>query len=197
MKSNPHKNQTDEELMVQIQDHHSHSAIVELHARYSGRLLGYFIKMLNKDVDLAQDFVQELFLKILEKNHLFDPKKKFYTWVFTIASNMCKTAYRKVGTSQTFDTEKHDHLQTHYGDNLAEKELFLRALQTSIDELESVQKQAFVLRFLEHFSLNEIAEIAETSVGTVKSRLFYATQKVAKQLQEFDPSFESTVFKLS
>ncbi len=197
MTNHSHKNHTDEELMVQIQDHHSHWAIVELHARYSGRLLGYFIKMLNKDVDLAQDFVQELFLKILEKKHLFDTEKKFYIWVFTIASNMCKTAYRKTGISQTFETEKHDHLQTNYSDNLAEKELFLRALQNSIDQLENGQKQAFVLRFMEHFSLQEIADIAETSVGTIKSRLFYATQKVAKQLKDFDPSFESTLFKLS
>jgi RNA polymerase sigma-70 factor, ECF subfamily len=194
---NPHKNQTDEELMVLIQDHHSHSAIVELHARYSGKLLGYFIKMLNKDLDLAQDFVQELFLKILEKKHLFDPDKKFYTWVFSIASNMCKTAYRKVGLSQSFESDKHEQLQVHFGENLAEKDQFLRALQRSIDLLENVQKQAFVLRFMEHFSLQEIAEIGETSVGTVKSRLFYATQKVAQQLKEFDPSFESSLFKLS
>ncbi len=197
MAENPHKNQTDEELMVLVQDHHSHSAIVELHARYSSKLLGYFIKMLNKDVDLSQDFVQELFLKILEKKHLFDPEKKFYTWVFTIASNMCKTAYRKVGQSEVFDSVKHDQFNMHLGENLAEKDQFLIALQRSIDLLEAPQKQAFVLRFLEHFSLQEIAEIAETSVGTVKSRLFYATQKVAKQIQEFDPSFESTLFKLS
>lgn len=196
MQKQTHKNHTDEELMVQIQDHHSHSAIVELHARYSGRLLGYFIKMLNKDVSLSQDFVQELFLKILEKKHLFDPSKKFYTWVFTIASNMCKTAYRKTGLSLSFENEKHEHLQTHHNENLAEKELFLKALQTSIDNLEDHHKQAFVLRFLEHFSLQEIADIAETSLGTVKSRLFYATQKVSKQLADFDPRLEATLFKL-
>ena len=50
------------------------------------------MKMLNKDLDLSQDFVQEIFLKILEKKHLYDPSKKFYTWLFTIASNMCKTS---------------------------------------------------------------------------------------------------------
>lgn len=197
MQNQPHKNQTDEELMVLIQDHHSHSAIVELHKRYSGRLLGYFIKMLNRDVDLAQDFVQELFLKILEKNHQFDTSKKFYTWVFTIASNMCKTAYRKTGVSVSFENDKHEHIQAHYGENRAEKELFKKALELSVSQLEEHHKQAFVLRYLEQFSLNEIAEIAETSIGTVKSRLFYATKKVTQGLAAFDPSFEINLFKLS
>ncbi|MGJ8660801.1 MAG: RNA polymerase sigma factor [Bacteroidota bacterium] len=197
MSFDPHKKITDEELMVQVMDHHSESAIVELHQRYSGRLLGYFIKMLNKDVDLAQDFVQELFLKVLEKKHLFDPNKKFYTWIFTVASNMCKTAYRQNGRSVQFETSKHENLSANYGENRAEKELFKIALEKSILQLEEHQKQAFVLRYLEQFSLNEIAEIAEVSLGTVKSRLFYATKKVTKDLEVFDPSLESIVFKLS
>ena len=197
MRDKGHKKYSDEELMVLVQDHHSHLAITELHTRYSVRLLGYFIKMLNKDVLLAQDFVQELFLKILEKKHLFDPDKKFYTWVFTVASNMCKTAYRQTGRSVPFETDKHDQLRSQLAENLAEKELFLEALQESIHQLEEHHKQVFVLRFLEHFSLLEVADITEVSVGTVKSRLFYATQKVAAQLHAFDPRFESTLFKLS
>lgn len=183
--------------MVQIMDHHSHSSIIELHSRYSGRLLGYFIKMLDKDVELAQDFVQELFLKIMEKKHLFDPEKKFYTWVFTIASNMCKTSYRSKGRSVGFEAEKHEHLQAQMGDNLAEKKFFLTALQTSINGLDDHHKQTFVLRFLEQFSLNEIADITECSVGTVKSRLFYSTKKITEKLHAFDPSFETTLFKLT
>mgnify|MGYP001596748767 CR=1 FL=1 len=88
--------QSDEELMVQVMDHHSsfsakqaEAALVELHHRYSKKLLGYFIKMLHKDVDLAQDFVQDIFLKLMEKKHLFDPNKKFYSWIFTIALTRC------------------------------------------------------------------------------------------------------------
>ncbi len=187
--------------MVQIMDHHPRSAekanaaLVELHARYSKKLLGYFIKMLNKDVDLAQDFVQELFLKIMEKKHLFDPEKKFYSWVFTIASNMCKTAYRHHGKLVELNTET-SRLGT-LDENTFEKKQFLSALQKSIDELEHYHKTVFVLRYLEHFSLNEIAEITESSLGTVKSRLFYATRKITERLKHYDPSFETQLFKLN
>lgn len=181
--------------MVQIMNHHSHAALVELHARYSKKLLGYFIKMLNKDVDLAQDFVQELFLKIMEKKHLFDPEKRFYSWVFAIASNMCKTAYRHHGKLVELNTES--VRLTAEDDNVYEKKLFLTALQRSIDDLEHYHKTVFVLRYLEHFSLNEIAEITESSLGTVKSRLFYATRKITESLKHFDPSFDTHIFKLN
>ena len=153
--------------------------------------------MLNRDADMAQDFVQELFLKILEKKHQFDPNKKFYTWVFTVASNMCKTAYRSNGRSVAYETAKHENISVQYGENRAEKELFKQALEVSIMQLEEHHKQAFVLRYLEQFSLNEIADIAEISVGTVKSRLFYATKIVTKDLEAFDPSLETSLFKLS
>nr|WP_294859167.1 sigma-70 family RNA polymerase sigma factor [uncultured Fluviicola sp.] len=202
MKSLHHKQQSDEELMVQIMGHQSpfsakqaESALVELHHRYSRKLLGYFIKMLNKDVDLAQDFVQDIFLKLMEKKHLFDPNKKFYSWIFTIASNMCKTAYRHHGKTVSLFAEMNH--PSGLAENLAEKQLFLNSLQEAIDGLEHHHKTVFVLRYLEHFPLNEIAEITESSLGTVKSRLFYATKKITDQLKHFDPSFETTLFKLN
>jgi RNA polymerase sigma-70 factor (ECF subfamily) len=188
---------SDEELMVQVMDHHSHPAIVELHSRYSQKLLGYFMKMLNKDLDLSQDFVQEIFLKILEKKHLYDPSKKFYTWLFTIASNMCKTSYRRVPFNRISDDGYELNQSIHLNENLADKENFKQLLHESIETLEFGQKTVFVLRYMEQFSLNEIAEIMETSTGTVKSRLFYATQKIAKQLSIYDPQYESNLFKLS
>lgn len=184
---------SDEALMVQVMDHHAHVALVELHRRYSRRLLGYFIKMLNKDTDLAQDFVQELFLKLMEKKHLYDPEKKFYSWVFAIASNMCKTAYRHHGKTISLHTELHQ--PSALDENLLEKKEFTAALHAAIDELEHIHKEVFVLRFLEHFSLQEISGIADVSIGTVKSRLFNATRKVAERLKAFNPKHESNLFK--
>lgn len=186
--------QSDEQLMIQVMEHHSHPALVELHRRYAKKLLGYFVKMLNGDIDRAQDFVQDIFLRLLEKKHLFDPEKKFYTWVFTIAGNMCKTSYRQPAyQSLTINEELH---RSSPGENLAEKERFHRLMEQSVAGLEHHHRTVFVLRYLEHFSLNEIAEITEASLGTVKSRLFYATRKMTEQLQAFDPRYETNLFKL-
>ncbi|MES2555840.1 MAG: sigma-70 family RNA polymerase sigma factor [Bacteroidota bacterium] len=183
--------------MKEIIRSHSSLAITELHRRYSKKLLGYFIKMLQRDAETANDFVQELFLRILEKKHLYDPEKKFYTWLFTIASNMCKTSYRK-SPVVSLSPDGHE-LQQHTmdGEDLAEKNRFKELLKESLEQLEHHHKTVFVLRYMEQFSLNEIADITETSLGTVKSRLFYATKKMTEHLKAFDPTNESTFFKLN
>ena len=181
--------------MVQVMDHHAHAALEELHRRYSKRLLGYFIRMLNRDKDLAQDYVQELFLRLMEKKHLYDPEKKFYSWVFAIASNMCKTSYRHFGKTVSLHPVSHDSGIS--DESLTEKNEFLNALQQALDELDHLHKDVFVLRYLEHFSLQEIATILEIQVGTVKSRLFNATRKMAARLHDFNPAYESTLFKMN
>ncbi len=186
--------QSDEALMVLIQSHHSQVALIEIHRRYSSKLLGYFFKMLHRNESLAQDFVQDLFLKILEKKHLFDTNRKFYTWVFTIASNMCKTEYRYFGKTVDFDSEKHSRIILEQ--DRTDKSYFLESLDKSLNEMEDVHKNILVLRYLEEFSLNEITEILEISLGTVKSRLFYATKKLTEELKEFDPSLQQNIFKL-
>jgi RNA polymerase sigma-70 factor (ECF subfamily) len=183
---------SDEELMREVISHHSHPAITELHRRYSPKLMGYFYKMLNKQEEIAQDFVQDLFLKILEKKHQFDTDKRFYTWVFTIACNMCKTSYRNQYIVSYEDTlTEHGHVT----EDLAEKERFHAHLEKSMSNLEHAHKTVFILRHLEHFSLQEIADITEVSLGTVKSRLFYATQKMAEQLKIYEPAGLDQLFK--
>lgn len=188
---------SDEELMVEIIVHHSHAALTLLHERYSRKLLGYFIRMLNNDREKAQDFVQDIFLKLMEKKHLFDPEKKFYTWIFTIASNMCKTEYRKPFSQSVSSDEYELNALAVTGEDQLEKERFRKLLKQSIQNLEHHHKTVFILRFMEKFSLNEISEITETSLGTVKSRLFYATRKMAEQLKEYDPRYESDLFKMN
>jgi RNA polymerase sigma-70 factor (ECF subfamily) len=63
--------------------------------------------------------------------------------------------------------------------------------------MDEKHREVFALRHLEGLSMKEIAEVMEINEGTVKSRLFYATQKIAQQLKEFDPRYESQLFKLN
>ncbi len=91
-----HTNQSDNELMLKITKG-DHKAFSILFDRYQQKLANYFHKMLWNDYDMAQDFTQELFTKIINKPELFNPTYQFSSWVFSIASNMCKNAYRKKG----------------------------------------------------------------------------------------------------
>ena len=65
-------------------------AFTELYTRYAKPMLYFFYQRLYQDEPKAQDFLQDLFLKIIEKPQLFDRDKKFKTWLYTVATNMCK-----------------------------------------------------------------------------------------------------------
>jgi RNA polymerase sigma-70 factor (ECF subfamily) len=190
-------NLSDEALMQLLSSRRSNDALTELHARYSKKVLGFFIRMFQGDVDKAQDFVQDLFIRILEKQHLFNPEKKFYTWMFTIASNMCKTSFRKVRDLRISDDDYELNGQIIWNENALDKVMFRKVLKEAIGNLEEHHRLTFSLRYMQEFSIKEIAEMTDTSEGTVKSRLFYATKKVAKELQEFNPSDEGALFKMN
>ncbi len=185
------KSVTDEALIALLSSKRRNEALTELYGRYGSRVYGYFIRMFRGDKDKAKDFVQELFLRILEKHKQFDPSKTFSTWMFTIASNMCKTAFRREPTKIAIEGNE----QTYLSDDEHTKGAFNEAMIQALDQLEEVHRSTFVLRYLNQLSLKEIGEIHDIPMGTVKSRLFHATNKMAKALKEFRPN-ETNLFKL-
>src|ERR1700761_6110957 len=87
---------SDEELMLYLGSGEV-EAFDTLYLRYSKRLMVYFTRMLNFDKALAEDALQDLFLKIAEAPEKFDRSRSFKTWIFSVASNRCKNYYRHQG----------------------------------------------------------------------------------------------------
>ncbi|MCR9173596.1 MAG: sigma-70 family RNA polymerase sigma factor [bacterium] len=177
--------------MALLSSNRRNEALTELYSRYGSRAFGYFFKMFRGDRDKAQDFVQELFLRILERHQQFDPSKKFSTWMFTIAGNMSKTSFRDEPTKLPID----GHEKAFFSDDDHTKNAFQDAMTSALNELDEVHRSAFILRYMNQLSLKEISEIEEIPLGTVKSRLFHATKKMAAALKEFQPN-ENNLFKL-
>jgi RNA polymerase sigma-70 factor (ECF subfamily) len=188
-----YRKRSDEKLMEFIQ-HGDTSAFDELYHRYSQRLLLYFFRELGCDEQKAQDFLQDAFLKILEKPGLFDPERKFSTWIFTVAYNMCKNEYRRLqaremvendvdveGISQGCESEDHSSEQN------VDRKMFEKALLAELEKFDDGHRSAFLLRYQQNLSIREIGEILGCSEGTIKSRLFYTTQKLAAKLKAFNP----------
>jgi len=184
------KNQSDETLMAHLKRGDIH-VFDELYARYSNRLLFYFFRMLGNNEELAQDFLQNLFLKIIENPGLYHRNRKFSSWIFTIANNMCKNEYRNTETRKKLILEvQHSYKNSDSADteqNLIHEE-FKNALYNELDQFDESQKSAFLLRFREQLSIKEIGNILGCSEGTVKSRLFYTTKKLAKTLKHYHPN---------
>lgn len=188
---------SDEQLMELLASKRANEALTELHRRYAKKAMGFFVRMFKGDVSKSQDFVQDLFMKILEKHHLFDPSKRFYTWMFTVASNMCKSDFRKPQKKSISDDGYELNDLAEWNENGVDKQVFRDSLKLAIESLKENHKEAFFLRFIEELSVKDIAEITGVSEGTVKSRLFYATKMVTSQLSEFNPKKHEKLFKMN
>jgi RNA polymerase sigma-70 factor (ECF subfamily) len=183
----------DEQLMQDIQQGDV-SAFNELYDRYGKRLLFYFFRELGGDEEKAQDFLQELFLKIVEKPTLFCTERKFSTWIFTVAHNMCKNEYRRLEIRNVIDNnvdvrEIPSDVDSDYHptERNIDQEAFENALMAELEKLEDGHRSTFLLRFQQNLTLKEIGDILGCSEGTIKSRLFYTTHKLASRLKAFNP----------
>ncbi len=177
-----HKLNTDEELMRRAADGCEQS-FSEIYDRYGQRMHNYFYRMLWQDVKIAEDFTQDLFLKIIEKRAYYNSEKRFSTWIYTVAGNMIKNEYRRVGRKKPLP-EFDEKLEENFSEKL-DDEVFKNHLNVALADLDEIQKKCFVLRYQEEMSMQEIADVLECPVGTVKSRLFYTVRKLADKLRAF------------
>lgn len=175
-------------------------AFSELYDRYNGMMVNYFYKMLWQDKEKAQDFMQDLFAKIIEKPKLYDLSRNFKTWLFSVANNMCKNEYRKqsIRHNTSYDIEEGLQIKDtgmNAMDNLQDSQ-FSEKLKLELDKLDEKQKSAFVMRYFQELSIKEIAETLHISEGTVKSRLFYTLKKLTVSLKEFAPQLAKMILVL-
>lgn len=184
-----YENYTDEELVKHIVKGNE-KAFDELYQRYAPRLHAYFYRNLGKDANLANDFIQELFLKIVEKGNLFDPEKKFSSWIYAVAGNMCKNEYRRLQrhaiTGLPADL-KDRFFANNSSDNDYDQAVFEEYLQKELEKMEAPHRECFLLRFQQELSIKEIGEIMDCPEGTVKSRIFYTVKKLSEKLEYFKP----------
>ena len=193
---------SDEQLLQLCLEGHE-QAFEQLYHRYAGRMQRYFYRMLNRNENKAADFTQQLFLKVLEKGELFDQDRKFSTWLYTIAGNMCKNEYRRLGRSKEvsgIDFSEADYWSSNMsidGNQLfnqaLDQSLFEEKLKEALETLSPNHKQCFVLRYQEELSIKEISEITDCPEGTVKSRLHYTLKKLSEILHIFNPKLSDAL----
>ena len=187
-----YKGQTDEQLMVLVAEGKA-GAFEEIYERYKGPLFTYFHRMLWKDREKAEDFVQDLFTKIVHKPHLYNPQRAFKTWLYSVANNMCKNEYRKAevrkGTVGGLDDNMAKASSDVGGDVQFDRSNFTEALADELEQLDEKHRNVFILRFKHDLSIKEIADALDISDGTVKSRIFYALKKLSTRLKEFNPQY--------
>ncbi len=165
-------------------------AFNELYQRYNKRLYYYFFRMLGNSDELANDFLQEIFLKLIEKPESYKADNSFTAWIFTIAHNMCKNEYRRRDVRKEYALNSDiASSEINHSHEINQAELIDR-IYSSLDDLKSEQRSAFLLFYREGFSINEIAKILELPKGTIKSRLHYTRKFLEERFEHLRDEIE-------
>jgi len=185
------KTLSDENLVLRISRNDA-AAFEEIYDRYSLRILNYFYRMLAGNEDKAQDFLQDLFVKLLDKAHLFDINEKFSTWVYTIAHNMCRNEYRhqsvRIKAIQNGSLTHNEYENNGASpDQNIDIQLLKNVMKSEVDKLGENHRTTFVLRYQENLSIKEISKVLGCSEGTTKSRLHYTTRELTFKLKDYNP----------
>ena len=180
---------TDEELISRFQNG-DERAYVELVNRYKDRLLNFVFQFLG-DIEQAEDVVQDTMLRLYEKKHYYKEIAKFSTWLYTIAKNLANTELRKRKQRRTTllsqfskddkayelpsnDPEPGQEIQT---------DMVNKIIRDAVDQLSEKFKIVIVLRDIQGISYEDISEIINVPIGTVKSRINRARLQLQVELK--------------
>lgn len=151
---------------------------------YQSRLY-WHIRRIIVDGDLAQDTLQETFIKAYQNFHQFKNDSQLYTWLYRIATNEALQQINKLKKMQKTDEDPEYYMQNLVADNVdnnAEEIQIL--LQKAIQSLPEKQKLVFMMRYYDDLPYEEISQIVDMSVGTLKTNYHYAKQKIEEYIKE-------------
>lgn len=169
-------------------DKNSYGLLVDA---YSERIINYLARMAGSRYE-AEELAQEAFIRAYCALHSYNPAYKFSTWLYKIATNLCLNYFKKqkrlVQVDDYQDEEGHTYWVLSDDDPnrdpalVAEKRDLQRQVQGAIDQLPAAYRTVILLRHLHGLSYQEIADVTEMPIGTVKSRLGRGRSRLADLL---------------
>lgn len=180
---------SDEQLMSLFQGG-DENAYIELVNRYKDKLINFIFNYLG-DLESSEDVVQETMIKLYQKKHYYKEIAKFSTWLYTIAKNLANTELRKrkqrkttllsqfSKDDKTYDLPSNDpepgqEIQT---------DIVNKIIRDAVDQLSEKFKIVIVLRDIQGLSYEDISEIINVPIGTVKSRINRARLQLQVELK--------------
>ncbi len=162
---------TDEELMQLIIEGNL-DMMRYLFQRYHVKIYNFCLQM-TRERDLSKDLTQEVFYKVLKHRETYR-QNKFSSWLYAIARNLCKDYYRTSKKTQPLNDK--DLYIIH--ENGSEPLGNLRQLNFALDQLGTSDRELIVMGKFQGLKYLEIAEITNSSLGAVKTKMHRAMQKL-------------------
>ena len=177
------KKYNEEELVFALQ-HKDQQAFSYLYDNYSGALFGLIFKIVN-DKELAEDILQEAFLKIWNNFSNYDSSKgRLFTWMLNLTRNLTIDTLRSKGYKKQSKIHSDENSVNNFSDNPnVAKKFDAMGIRKQLTLLKSDQKKLIDLAYFGGFTQDEISKQLNIPLGTVKTRMRAAILELRKVLQ--------------
>jgi RNA polymerase sigma-70 factor (ECF subfamily) len=169
------KDRTELKQLIQKALDNDEAACQRILNLYKGRIFSYVYRMVRNYHD-AEDITFDTFIKCFNALATFDLSKPFSTWLFTIAHNQTMDYFRRNKYEYEYLDERHassDDLVKKY-----ERKRKMEQIDEALVKLPPVDRELIILFHREEYSYNEISEILDIPVTTIKTRLYRARNRL-------------------
>jgi RNA polymerase sigma-70 factor (ECF subfamily) len=183
---------TDEELILEFQRSSTIRAYEILVQRYKNPLINYVFRFLG-DYETCVDIVQETMIKVYRYKDSYSSIAKFSTWIYTIAGNLARTEYqrrkrRKIFSINAYGEEKDETYEipdeSFNPEKITDSGIKEKIIQDALEKVSKAYREVVILRDIQDLSYEEISEITNLPVGTVKSRINRGRSQLQKLLKD-------------
>ncbi len=169
---------SDEELVTNFRKTGDIKFFEELVNRYKDNIYNFTLRYLSQRED-TEDLVQNIFVKVYFKLDKYDETKaSFKTWIYRVSKNTIYNKFRERKLSSLDDdpTDPHKEEDTYEREHL---------VQTALNKIGKKYKIVLLMYYMEGFSYNEISEILNVPLGTVKTRIRRAKEAIKNELNGY------------
>ncbi|MCH2108860.1 MAG: sigma-70 family RNA polymerase sigma factor [Polyangiaceae bacterium] len=158
--------------------------------RHQGKIYNFCMRFVGHS-SLATELTQETFLRLVKARHQFRGESRFTTWLYSIARNLCIDELRRRKNRPEQELKEETLTESTYAFPPADQGIktdhkrFAIELARALNQLPVEQREVFILRHLSGFRFTEIADMTHQPLGTVKSRMRYALERLQAELETF------------
>ncbi len=185
--------------LVCLAQKNNQKAFNQLMKNYEKSIFFLMLKMTNNEDD-AKDLTSEAFEKAFRNLHNYTPNYAFSTWLFRIASNNCIDYIRKgkknLQYSNIYDEDNNviEYVSNLSSDELDPEENIMKSQKTTlirqiVDKLKPHYRELIDLHYFQEYNYNEISEIMNIPIGTVKAQLFRARGYLSNSIRHSQLEF--------
>ncbi len=170
---------TDEALMLKVKSGETFRLGL-LYERYKKKLFGFFFQM-NKDADLSEDLVQNVFIRVLKYKHTYTEESKFITWLFKIARNVSYDDFKKNKEYRHQKDIVNVENRISSPDSIEEKMIYkenVSILKIALQKLSYEKREILLLSKYKELKYKEIGEVIGCNEGAARTKVHRALNEL-------------------